>query len=65
MPKPIEIQYSYKKQISFTQQQKKSLKTLENYGVNVNDFIRIAVREKLIKDWKSIKEEKERMRLPF
>jgi hypothetical protein len=65
MPKPIEIQYSYKKQISFTQQQKKSLKTLENYGVNVNDFIRIAVREKLRRDWKSIKEEKERMRLPF
>jgi hypothetical protein len=65
MPKPIEIQYSYKKQISFTQQQKKSLKTLENYGVNVNDFIRIAIREKLRRDWKSIKEEKERMRLPF
>lgn len=65
MPKTIEIQYSYKKQISFTQKQKKSLKTLENYGVNVNDFIRIAIREKLHRDWKSIKEEKERMRLPF
>ena len=65
MQKPIETQYSYKKQISFTQKQKKSLKTLENYGINVNNFIRIAVKEKLQRDWKSIKEEKERVKLPF
>jgi hypothetical protein len=44
MPKPIEIQYSYKKQISFTQQQKKSLQTLEKYGVNVNNFINRSVK---------------------
>ena len=65
MQKPIETQYSYKKQISFTQKQKKFLKTLENYGINVNNFIRIAVKEKLQRDWKSIKEEKERVKLPF
>lgn len=65
MLKPTEIQYTYKKQIGFTQQQKKSLQTLEKYGVNVNNFIRIAVKEKLHREWKTIKEEKERIKLPF
>jgi hypothetical protein len=65
MPKPIEIQYSYKKQIGFTQQQKKSLQTLEKYGVNVNNFTRIAVKEKLNREWKTIKEEKNKIKIPF
>ena len=63
--KPIEIQYTYKKQIGFTETQRKSLQKLENYGVNVNQFIRQAVKEKINRDWKQIKEEKERIRLPF
>lgn len=58
--KPIETQYSYKKQIGFTQQQKEALKTLEKYDVNVNQFIRQAVKEKLQRDWKGIKERKQR-----
>jgi hypothetical protein len=57
--KPIELQLTYKKVISFTEQQKKSLKKLEEYDVNVNEFIRIAVREKIQKDWKGIKESKD------
>jgi hypothetical protein len=57
--KPTELQLTYKKVISFTQQQKKSLKKLEEYDVNVNEFIRIAVREKIQKDWKGIKESKD------
>lgn len=65
MLKPTEIQYTYKKQIGFTQQQKKSLKTLEKYGVNVNNFIRIAVKEKLNREWKTIKEEKNKIKIPF
>lgn len=65
MLKPTEIQYSYKKQIGFTQQQKKSLQTLEKYGVNVNNFIRIAVKEKLNREWKTIKEEKNKIKIPF
>lgn len=65
MPKPINIQLVYKKQISLTLQQKESLKTLEKYGVNVNEFIRIAIREKLNRDWKMIKERKEKIKLPF
>jgi hypothetical protein len=57
--KPTELQLTYKKVISFTEQQKKSLKKLEEYDVNVNEFIRIAVREKIQKDWKGIKESKD------
>ena len=63
--KPIEIQYTYKKQIGFTETQRKSLQKLENYGVNVNQFIRQAVKEKILRDWKQIKEEKEKIKLPF
>ena len=44
--KPTELQLVYKKNIGFTKQQKNALKTLENYGVNVNQFIRLAVKEK-------------------
>jgi len=54
--KPIDLQLSYKKVLSFTNQQKKSLKKLEEYNVNVNEFIRIAVREKIQREWKEIKE---------
>jgi len=57
--KPTELQLTYKKVISFTEQQKKSLKKLEEYDVNVNEFIRIAVREKIQKDWRGIKESKD------
>jgi hypothetical protein len=57
--KPTDLQLTYKKVISFTEQQKKSLKKLEDYDVNVNEFIRIAVREKISRDWKGIKERKD------
>ena len=54
--KPPENQYTYKKQIGFTETQRKSLEKLENYGVNVSQFIRQAVKEKINCDWKMIKE---------
>ena len=63
--KPLNLQYTYKKQIGFTETQRKSLQKLENYGVNVNQFIRQAVKEKILLDWKQIKEEKEKIKLPF
>ena len=63
--KPIEIQYSYKKQIGFTEQQRKAFETLMKYDVNINQFIRQAIKEKLKRDWKEIKEQKERIKLPF
>lgn len=53
------------KTIRFTESQMNSLSILEDYGVNVNHFIRIAIKEKLQRDWKSIKEKKEKVKLPF
>lgn len=55
----------YKKVIGFTKVQQEAFKTLESYGVNVNHFIRIAIKEKLKKDWKQIKERKEKIKMPF
>ena len=65
MLKPIELQYTYKKVIGFTERQRQSLETLEKYGVNVNHFIRIAVKEKIQRDWKNIKEKHEKIKIPF
>ena len=65
MSKPIDLQYIYKKQIGFTLQQKQSFKKLEEYDINVNQFIRQAVKEKLQRDWKSIKEKKNKIKTPF
>ena len=58
-------QLVYKKVIGFTKQQKESLQILESYGVNLNHFIRLAVKEKLQRDWKQIKESKEKTKCPF
>ena len=55
----------YKKVIGFTETQQKAFKTLEDYGVNVNKFIRLAVAEKIKKDWKTIKENKLKTKCPF
>jgi len=65
MTKPNDIQYVYKKQIGFTKQQQSSLKILEDYGVNVNQFIRQAIKEKLQRDWPTIKKKKEKTKYKF
>ena len=51
-------QFEYQKLIGFTNQQKEAFVILEKYGVNVNQFIRAAISDKLKKDWKGIKENK-------
>ena len=51
--------------IRFSEKQAESLQKLKDYDVNVSQFIRIAIREKIAKDWKQIKEKKERVKLPF
>ena len=58
-------QLTKSKTIRFSETQMNSLFILESYGVNVNHFIRLAVKEKLQKDWKSIKEKKEKIKCPF
>ena len=62
---PKDLQYSYKKVIGFTKQQQNAFKVLEQHNVNVNQFIRAAIKEKLQKDWKSIKENKPKESCPF
>ena len=58
-------QLTKSKTIRFSETQMNSLTILENYGVNVNHFIRLAVKEKLQKDWKTIKEKKLKTKCPF
>lgn len=53
------------KTIRLTESQMNSLAILESYGVNVNQFIRLAVKDKLKRDWKQIKESKEKIKMPF
>ena len=51
--------------IRFTDKQIDSLQKLKEYDVNISQFIRLAIAEKIKRDWKSIKEKKERVKLPF
>lgn len=53
------------KTIRFTGSQAESLKTLEEYNVNVSQFIRQAIKEKISKEWKGIKEKKNKEYCPF
>lgn len=59
------MQLTKSKTIRFSETQMNSLSILESYGVNVNQFIRVAVKDKLQRDWKTIKENKEKVKLPF
>ena len=51
--------------IRFSKQQAESLQKLKDYDVNVSKFIRLAIAEKIKRDWKQIKEKKQRVKLPF
>ena len=51
--------------IMITEKQAESLAILKSYDVNVSQFIRQAIKEKLQREWKSIKEKKERVKTPF
>ena len=51
--------------IRFSSQQSESLQKLKDYDVNISQFIRLAISEKIKRDWKQIKEKKEKIKLPF
>lgn len=51
--------------IRFSEQQAESLQKLKDYDINVSKFIRLAISEKIKRDWKQIKSEKQRVKLPF
>lgn len=57
--------YSVIQTIRFSEKQAESLQKLKDYDVNVSQFIRLAIAEKIKRDWKQIKEKKERVKLPF
>ena len=42
-----------------------TLKVLDCYGVNVSQFIRTAISEKISRDWKEIRRKKEMIKVPF
>jgi len=51
--------------VMISETQDKSLATLKDYNVNVSQFIRSAIKEKLQRDWKGIKDEKLKFKCPF
>lgn len=58
-------QFTVRQAIMLSEIQAQSLDKLNQYGVNVSQFIRQAIKEKLKRDWKTIKEEKQKVKLPF
>ena len=58
-------QYTEKQTIRLSKMQRQSLTTLESKGVNISQFIRLAIKEKIQRDWKSIKEKSEKIKCPF
>ena len=57
--------YTVIQTIRFSEKQAESLQKLKDYDVNVSQFIRIAIAEKIKRGWKTIKEKKERVKIPF
>jgi post-segregation antitoxin (ccd killing protein) len=51
--------------IMISEVQANSLGVLKTYGVNVSQFIRQAIKEKLRREWKGIKESKNKEYCPF
>ena len=58
-------QYTERQVTMISKTQSKSLSILKTYNVNISQFIRQAIKEKLQRDWKSIKEEKNKEFCPF
>jgi len=48
-------QYTVRQEVMITEIQANSLKILKSKGVNIYQFIRQAIKEKLQRDWKEIK----------
>jgi hypothetical protein len=62
---PKELQYTEKKLLMLTKRQKSSLEKLSQYGVNVSEFIRRAIRRQIKDEWPEIKDNKDKVKLPF
>ena len=51
--------------IRFSKEQSRSLRILKIYKISIPKFIRQAIKEKIKRDWKLIKEEKTKDYCPF
>jgi hypothetical protein len=58
-------QYTEKQTIRISKMQRQSLLILESKGVNISQFIRLAIKEKISRDWKLIKEKSKKVNYPF
>ena len=58
-------QFTERQTIMISKQQAESLSILKSYNVNVSKFIRKAIKEKIKRDWKLIKEDKNKAYCPF
>lgn len=58
-------QLTVKYTIRITEAQSQSLKKLQRYDVNVGNFIRQAIKDKIRNDWPKIKERESKLKTPF
>lgn len=58
-------QFTERQTIMISKKQAESLQILKTYDVNVSQFIRAAISEKIKAEWKSIKETKTKGYCPF
>lgn len=59
------LTYKHRKTFCFSDQQIKAFAELERCDVNVSQFVRLAIKEKIQRDYKKIKEEKVNFKTPF
>lgn len=57
--------FIHSKTFKFSSQQIKAFEQLEKYDINISKFVRLAVKEKINRDWKKIKEKKNKVYCPF
>ena len=54
--------FTVKQEVMISEVQANSLDVLKSKGVNVSQFIRQAIKEKLRRDWKEIRDKHERIK---
>ena len=57
--------YTESKTVKLSKQQVNSLNVLKSYDVDISRFIRDAIAEKIKRDWKMIKDERNNSKIPF
>jgi post-segregation antitoxin (ccd killing protein) len=58
-------QKTIKQEFRISVDQWSTLQVLSCYGVNISQFIRTAIAEKIKRDWKEIREKKVKTKIPF